>query len=68
MNVGELRKLLEQLPDDADINPDWSSPPGDDDPAVTLEGFAIRGISGGRYLSVLVGLQYLDDVDEDNDD
>ncbi len=67
-NVGRLRKLIEKLPDEARILPDWAySPPGDSDPAVSVEGFKIARDGDGPYLSVLVDIQYLEDITKDEE-
>ena len=62
MTVGNLRKLIANLPDDAGIHPDWDDPPDDDSPGVTLGGFKVGSYKGGgKYLSVLVALAYPED-------
>ena len=61
--VGDIRKLIEGLPDDAFYSPDWADgPPGDAEPAVTVVGFEVREGGNEKYLSVLVGIEYLDDI------
>ena len=67
--VGDLRKLIADLPDDARYQPDWANgPPGDHDPAVTVVGFEVRGVGSDLYLGVLVDIAYLDDVECEGDD
>lgn len=69
--LGELRQIINGLPDDTLIFPDWNGgPPGDEDPAVIVHGFVVRSTKGGHiagprrpYLSVLVSIQYLYDFE-----
>ena len=60
LSVGHIRRLIADLPDDAEISPDWfDGPPGDDRPAVVLHAVTVRG---GELLA-LVSLIDLDDED-----
>jgi hypothetical protein len=65
MKIAELKALIHDLPDDADICPTWANgPPGDSDPAVVLRGFRLGDTTGGTkpWLAVLVDIQYLDEA------
>lgn len=60
MNVGEMRKLIDGLPDGAPITPSWfSGPPSDHEPGVCLAG--IERIDD--KIVVYVELFYLGDDD-----
>lgn len=63
MTVGELRKLIADLPDDAAIRPQWNDgeEPGDSSPGVVLHGFDFHD---GELLA-RVGLFWLDDIADD---
>jgi hypothetical protein len=62
LTVGHLRRVIEGLPDDTIIRPDWQDgPPQDHEPGVELFGFeAERG-----ELLAKVGLFYLDEVEDE---
>ena len=66
ITVGDLRKLLDTLPDSAPIRPVWLDPSVIDDacPAVTLCGFERLGLHEDAYLAVKVDLSYPTDEDE----
>jgi predicted Zn-ribbon and HTH transcriptional regulator len=67
MKIAELKTLIRDLPDEAEIKPEWATgPPGDSDPAVVLRGFRIGTEGSKPCLDVLVDLQHLGE--EDNDD
>lgn len=71
LNLGELRALTKDLPDSTEIRPDWDDdgPPSDEEPGITVTGFAITDRrKDGPYLSVLVNLFYLDEIDPDDED
>ena len=67
-NVGELRQLIEGLPDEARLLPDWEpgQAPGDDsEPGVWVGGLRVRRYTNGEpYLSVGVALWYGEDPQE----
>ena len=76
LTVGDLRKAIEGLPDDAPVYPDFASGhyPEDSGPCVELMG-AVRCAAGfGRdtdHLSIRVALFYLEqegDGEEDGDE
>jgi len=62
MRVGQLRSLIEGLPDDCTVRPKWvpGSEPGDHEPGVRLCGFEVDG----DELLARVELFYLDDLDD----
>lgn len=69
LTVGELRKLIADLPDDACIWPDWGREPGGDDPCVELCGFErveAASVASPAYLAVMVALLPLDDIEDDD--
>jgi hypothetical protein len=72
LTVGQVRKAIEGLPDDAPVIPEWAyGPPGDSDPAVSVCGFRRGEEDGTPGLAVLVDIVYLDDPsweDRDADD
>jgi hypothetical protein len=69
MKVQELRALLDRLPVTADVRPDWhDDPPDDSEPAVAIHGAAIGDDNGEPYLSIEVGLVYLDDIESVEDE
>lgn len=59
LTVGDLRKAIEGLDDNAPVSPYWAPgcEPGDDEPGVELIGFERRGF----YLAIDVALFYLND-------
>ena len=62
LTVGHLRKLLDNLPTNAKILPDWWELPDDDDPCVEISAIDIGTNRGKRpYLSVMVALHPLED-------
>lgn len=62
ITVGDLRKSIANLPDDAEIVPEWEPGfnAGDDEPSVSLQGF----IAAEDKLVVLVELVYGDEYDD----
>lgn len=66
--VGDLRKLIKGLTDDALILPEWAyGPPADSAPAVAIRDFAIGNEAGVAFLSVQVDLEYLNQDEDDED-
>lgn len=62
LSVGWLRKLIKNLPDDAQIYPDWAGEhPGDDSPAVRLNAITAGTDDGKPCLFALVSLVYLNE-------
>ena len=51
-NVGQLRKLIANMPDDAMILPDWSEIPDDSTPAIELMTICVDTYEGVDYLSL----------------
>jgi hypothetical protein len=71
LNLGELRALTKDLPDSTEIRPDWDDdgPPSDEEPGIKVTGFAITDRrKDGPYLSVLVNLFYLSEIDPDDEE
>jgi hypothetical protein len=72
VKVQEIRALLDRLPVTAVVRPDWhDDPPDDSEPAVAIYGAAIGDDNGEPYLSIQVGLVYLDDfeaLEDEHDD
>jgi hypothetical protein len=67
MTVGELRKLIEDMPARAKIQPEWfKGPPNDFEPGVSVHGFKIGHDAIDPYLKVMVGLFYLEDEEDDD--
>jgi hypothetical protein len=71
LTVGDLRKAIEGLTDDAPVYPDFSSGhyPDDSEPGVEILGAVKCGPGCGRdteHLSIRVALFYLNDGDEDD--
>lgn len=68
-NVGEIRKLIADLPDDAFIAPDWAEgfSPGKYDPVVRIKGLDLDKDpeTGVPYLSVKVDVVALEDLRPD---
>jgi hypothetical protein len=62
MTVGDLRKLIADLPDDMNVRPQWlpGEEPGDHEPGVEIHGF---DVANGELL-VRISLFYLDEIDE----
>lgn len=65
MTVGDLRGLISQLPDDANIRPQWrpGDEPDDDAPGVVLYGF---DVTGGELMA-RVGLFYLEQISKEDE-
>lgn len=60
-SVGELRSLIDTLPDGARVLPDWhGAAPNDAEPAVEIKSLSVRSDGVGKYLSVGVALSYLE--------
>lgn len=79
LTVGQLRRLMENLPDDASVVPDWAPGfvPSECDPVVCVEGASIEpgfpigepvNQSEDRYLSIHVRVVGLDEVSGENKD
>jgi hypothetical protein len=66
LTVGKLKRLMEGLPDDAPVRPDWARDctPDDSQPGVEITTASVEQGRGrdksGYYLSVKVKLFYLD--------
>lgn len=65
--VGEFRKLIEHLPDEILIVPDFLNCPNSEEPGVVLHGFKIGQRGCGTVVSAIVDLEYLDDEDDEED-
>lgn len=64
LNVGQIRKAIDGLPDSAIVSPDWGRMvPSDDEPGIELVHVERRNDEhlGGGYLSIGVDLFWLDD-------
>jgi hypothetical protein len=63
LTVGDIRRLIADLPDDAPVYPDWGgNPPADHEPGVEIIGAEYGGAAqdvGEPHLRILVGLFYL---------
>lgn len=60
--VKHLRELLDKLPDDALVLPDWEEIPDDSQPGIELHGATVEENGDGeKYLSLKVGLFYLNE-------
>ncbi len=71
LTVSALRKAIKGLPGSAEVFPGWNNgPPGDADPAVVLFGFkrSKDPTDGKPALEVLVDIQYLDDIESEEED
>jgi len=68
LTVGQIRKAIEGLPDDASVCPDWyDRVPDDHEPGVALFAAEADEQAGRPYLSIKVGLFYLDEDDGEDD-
>lgn len=65
MTVGELRTLIDGLPDAYAIRPQWvpGKEPGDHEPGVCLDGFDVDRERG--ELLARVSLFYLDEIEDE---
>lgn len=61
LTVGDIRKAIEGLPDDALCIPTWSMPPGENDPSVGISGFRPGVLDDAPYLGIHVFLEHLND-------
>jgi hypothetical protein len=69
LTVGRLRELIAGLPDDTRVRPDWAGdPPADHEPGVRIDGASVGDEEGTKELLIHVGLFYLDDVDDDEEE
>ena len=70
LTVGWLRQQIDGLDDSVKITPDWEyGPPGDGDPAVVVHVFHVRRPDGEPpELIVRVGIEYLNDFEEEDED
>lgn len=73
LTVGALRAVIDGLPDETPIGPDWRADvgPRDSEPGVEIFGFERRGPGRGydtEHVVVRVGLFYLEDLDEEEDE
>lgn len=71
LTVGDIRKAIANLPDHAEVFPDWQHgyEPDDCEAGVELRGIEVSNNEPfAPYVSVLVKLFYLDDRDEPSDD
>lgn len=69
MLVGHLRELMGTLGAAVPITVEWSAPPCSSDPAVCIDGFAVRLVGEeGVRLAALVRLIPLDEFGEDDDE
>jgi hypothetical protein len=71
LTVADVRRAIEGLPDTTRVYPDWADGrvPNDDDPGVEVLDIERRQVPNGEpYLAIRVGLFYVDDWLEENDE